>query len=158
MGAEKLVNDKSMYPIRGQVLRIKAPFLKSIYFFDKSYIIPNMDNVVIGGTAQEGDYSTVPSREDTKEIMNDASFLFPSLLKCRVEKEWAGLRPGRTSLRLELEDRSNQGKASIVHCYGHGGSGITLAMGCAQQVVADYVLPIVINSRNRATKLISSRL
>ena len=29
----------------------------------------------------------------------------------------------------------------VVHCYGHGGSGITLAMGCAEDVVANHVAP-----------------
>jgi hypothetical protein len=41
------------YPIRGQVLRIKAPLMKNIWFYGTSYVIPNIDTVVIGGTSQK---------------------------------------------------------------------------------------------------------
>lgn len=33
LGAMKLVPDQTMYPIRGQVVRVKAPFLKQFYIF-----------------------------------------------------------------------------------------------------------------------------
>ena len=44
----------------------------------------------------------------------------------------AGLRPKRRgSYRLEAEDFSGK---LIVHNYGHGGAGITMSWGCAQEV------------------------
>ncbi len=47
-----------------------------------------------------------------------------------------GLRPGRTSLRLEKETLTLRGREiQVIHCYGHGGAGITLAMGCAEEAV-----------------------
>ena len=49
-----------------------------------------------------------------------------------------GLRPGRSPLRLESEEVRS---VPVVHCYGHGGSGITLAMGCAEDVVSNHVAP-----------------
>lgn len=49
-----------------------------------------------------------------------------------------GLRPGRAPLRLETEEVAS---VPVVHCYGHGGSGITLAMGCAADVVDNHVVP-----------------
>ena len=48
-----------------------------------------------------------------------------------------GLRPGRTALRLEAENLDlGEGRPStlVVHNYGHGGSGLTLAWGCAGDV------------------------
>ncbi len=39
-----------------------------------------------------------------------------------------GLRPVRSSVRLEAEGR-------VVHCYGQGGAGVTLSWGCADEVV-----------------------
>lgn len=54
------------------------------------------------------------------------------------ENIWVGLRPGRAPLRLETEEVAS---VPVVHCYGHGGSGITLAMGCAEDVVANHVVP-----------------
>ena len=48
------------------------------------------------------------------------------------------MRPGRSPLRLDSEELRS---VPVVHCYGHGGSGITLAMGCAEDVVANHVAP-----------------
>ena len=47
----------------------------------------------------------------------------PSLMKSEHVRDWVGLRPGRDSVRLE---RDNIDGVSIVHNYGHGGSGITV--------------------------------
>jgi D-amino-acid oxidase len=40
-----------------------------------------------------------------------------------------GLRPVRPTVRLEAEGH-------VVHCYGHGGAGVTLAWGCGLEVAA----------------------
>jgi D-amino-acid oxidase len=42
-----------------------------------------------------------------------------------------GVRPRRTGVRLELD--VGPGPA-IIHNYGHGGAGITLSWGCAEEV------------------------
>ena len=42
-----------------------------------------------------------------------------------------GLRPARPQVRLEAED---VGGSRVVHCYGHGGAGVTLSWGCADEV------------------------
>lgn len=56
-----------------------------------------------------------------------------------------GLRPGRASVRLELEllelQQAQQAKQAkrrlpVVHNYGHGGAGLTLAWGCAGDAAA----------------------
>jgi D-amino-acid oxidase len=43
-----------------------------------------------------------------------------------------GLRPGRGAVRLERETPS-PGR-TLIHNYGHGGAGVTLAWGCADDV------------------------
>ena len=58
----------------------------------------------------------------------------------RKENAWVGLRPGRAPLRLESEMVRS---VPVVHCYGHGGSGITIGMGCAQDVVVNHVAPLL---------------
>jgi D-amino-acid oxidase len=45
-----------------------------------------------------------------------------------------GLRPGRPEIRLEREDVA-QGPPRV-HNYGHGGSGVTLSWGCAEDTLA----------------------
>jgi D-amino-acid oxidase len=47
--------------------------------------------------------------------------------------EAVGLRPARPAVRLEAEPRAG---GTVVHCYGHGGAGVTLAWGCAEDVVS----------------------
>lgn len=44
-----------------------------------------------------------------------------------------GLRPGRPIVRLEREVRDG---VTVVHDYGHEGSGVLLSWGCAEQVTA----------------------
>jgi D-amino-acid oxidase len=49
-----------------------------------------------------------------------------------------GLRPARPSVRLE-EERLAHGAGQVsrvVHCYGHGGAGVTLSWGCADEVAS----------------------
>jgi hypothetical protein len=43
LGAYHLSKDDSMYPIRGQIVRVQAPWVKNVWFFGSSYIIPNLD-------------------------------------------------------------------------------------------------------------------
>ncbi len=56
----------------------------------------------------------------------------PSLEAAEVLGHWVGLRPGREGIRLELEEI---GGRTVIHNVGHGGSGLTLAWGCAGDVV-----------------------
>jgi D-amino-acid oxidase len=54
-----------------------------------------------------------------------------------------GLRPGRSSgCRLSSEKITVGNRELILaHCYGHGGAGVTLSMGCAEELVVDHILP-----------------
>ena len=47
LGAATLFGDTSMFPIRGHVIRVRAPWIKGMYFLDaETYIIPNAETVV----------------------------------------------------------------------------------------------------------------
>ena len=162
--ADLLFEENDMYPVRGQVLRVHAPWMKCFWQFGSSYLIPNMDNVVVGGTAQVGDYNTEPSIDDTTDIMNNICSVFPSLKTAPVEKVWAGLRPCRRSgIRMECNILTNTVPRSLIayrsfesedadlipntvaiaHCYGHGGCGVTLGMGCAHDLVCNHIKPLI---------------
>jgi D-amino-acid oxidase len=43
-----------------------------------------------------------------------------------------GLRPTRNEVRLE--EQAGTGPARLIHNYGHGGAGVSLAWGCAHEV------------------------
>ncbi|HIN08299.1 MAG TPA: FAD-binding oxidoreductase, partial [Candidatus Poseidoniales archaeon] len=58
--------------------------------------------------------------------------MWPGLDTSRITGVAVGLRPARSAVRLELES----GERPLIHNYGHGGGGVTLSWGCADEVVA----------------------
>ena len=73
-----------------------------------------------------------PTEEDRNFILKKCSQIIPKLEDVKIIEELVGLRPGRTSVRLEKETVSGK---TLIHNYGHGGSGVTLSWGCADDVV-----------------------
>lgn len=70
-----------------------------------------------------------PDPRTAERILADATAAMPEIANVEVRDHKVGLRPARPTVRLEREGR-------IVHCYGHGGAGVTLSWGCATEVVA----------------------
>jgi D-amino-acid oxidase len=91
-----------MTPIRGQVLRLKAPTIKCCYFWKESYIIPNVDTIVVGGTATRDDCDTKPRASDTRRILDEACKLLPALKGAEVLAVWAGFVLLSFSLHLYI--------------------------------------------------------
>lgn len=138
LGARALCNDHDLRAIRGQVLVLPRQGVDEAWIDDTGaepfYALPRSDDVVLGGTAQIDDERTEPAGDDTEAILAACRQRLPALAQLPVRAVKVGLRPGRTAVRLELE-RPAPGRR-LVHNYGHGGSGFTLAPGCAEQVVA----------------------
>lgn len=65
----------------------RAPWLKGVWFFGTSYIIPNVDNVVLGGTANKGDWDTSVRLSDTKTIIDNIAKVFPSIRDAPIVSE-----------------------------------------------------------------------
>ena len=94
LGSLELLNDKECYPIRGQVTRVRAPWIKKVFIFDGSnYVIPNKHTVVVGGTQQHGNFSEIVDDQDTKSIFDKVSGYLPSLLDAEVEYHWVRHSP-----------------------------------------------------------------
>ena len=129
-----MVDDSQVYSVRGQVLSVQAPWLKH-FIRDgdgKTYIYPGIHSVTIGGTRQEDDWRMEVDKEDTESILQRCCRLEPSLSKAKILHEWVGLRPSRNNPRVEREEVQMHGrKVPVVHNYGHGGWGVTLAWGTA---------------------------
>lgn len=89
LGSLNLVDDATCYPIRGQVMRMKAPWVKHVYMFDEPYyVIPNVDTVVVGGTAQRGDFNQTVSDGDAKDIHSAVTSFLPSLKAAPIAYQW----------------------------------------------------------------------
>ena len=94
-----------------------------------TYVVPREHDIVVGGTDVEGDWSRTPSPETAAEILARAARLVPELRDARVLRHKVGLRPVRPAVRLERV-------GDVVHCYGHGGAGVTLSWGSRGEVIA----------------------
>ncbi|MEX1179150.1 MAG: FAD-dependent oxidoreductase [Nitriliruptor sp.] len=139
LGARDLVPDAAVTPIRGQVVRTTRVGLQ-VSVRDEhhpggyTYIHPRTDDCILGGTVDVGDEDTTPDEAVTAAILERCTALAPALRDAEVLEVMVGLRPGRPSVRLE-RDPSAVPDAMVVHDYGHGGAGVTLAWGCAEEVV-----------------------
>lgn len=138
IGSKTLADDEQVYPVRGQVLNVEAPWLKH-FIRDgdgKTYIYPGVHSVTIGGTRQERDWNLRVEESDTSSILERCCRLEPSLAHAKVLREWVGLRPSRRNPRVEREQLQMQGRiVPVIHNYGHGGWGVTLAWGTALEAL-----------------------
>jgi D-amino-acid oxidase len=138
IGARALVPDPAVTPVRGQVVLVQQPGVDEWVVDDSdghplTYVIPRIDDVVVGGTAEEGAAGMDVDPATAEDILRRGTALVPSLADARVVGHKVGLRPARPTVRLEAE--AVEGERTVVHCYGHGGAGVTLSWGCAAEVV-----------------------
>ena len=135
LNSGELLKDEEVYPVRGQIIRVKAP-LTEMYLDQQietlAYIVPRSTDVILGGVAQQGNWSLEQNEEDHDFILNKCASIIPELRDAEIIEDMVGLRPGRTEVRLEKEEIDN---FDLIHNYGHGGSGVTLSWGCADEVV-----------------------
>ncbi len=138
LGARTLVPDPSLSPLRGQVVVVEQTGLTD-WLLDQSddnnltYVVPREESIVLGGTAEEDAEDMTPDPATAAEILDRCAALVPEVAGARVLAHRVGLRPARPAVRLEAESRAGGG--TLVHCYGHGGAGVTLAHGCAREIV-----------------------
>ena len=136
IGARELVHDLDLEPHRGQVAivpRIEA--LSCAVVCDDAplmYAIPRRNDCVFGGTNDlSSDLAADPTTTD--RILAECSRML-KIEKPNVLAERVGLRPFRKlGVRLQ-RDQLRDGR-TVIHNYGHGGSGFTLSWGCAREVV-----------------------
>jgi D-amino-acid oxidase len=138
LGARALVGDASVEPIRGQIVRVRNPGLERFVLDEENpegvtYIVPRSEDCILGGTAEEGEWDTEPDPEVAAAILRRCAELEWRLAGAEVLEHKAGLRPGRPEIRLEREDAAS--RPPRVHNYGHGGSGVTLSWGCAEETL-----------------------
>ncbi|MFT3700473.1 MAG: FAD-dependent oxidoreductase [Kofleriaceae bacterium] len=135
LGAKSLAGDAELQPIQGQVLITEPGSVDlSVTITDDRdpeqifYVIPRRDSLVVGGIARAWPSTERPPVDDaiTARIQQQAKAL--GLGIGSIRKIVTGLRPFRPHVRLERVGR-------IIHNYGHGGAGFTMAWGCAKDVL-----------------------
>ncbi|KAJ3065782.1 hypothetical protein HDU98_010844 [Podochytrium sp. JEL0797] len=164
LGSLKLggVEDTEMYPVRGQVLLVRAPQIKRTIGTALSlggartngnmaekenaskvtYVIPREDGtVILGGTYQKGNFDMAPDAQTSHDIMERCVKVCPDLVVNgklpEIIEAFVGLRPARYGdCRLDSQYlKSSSGKEVLfVNNYGHGGYGYQSSWGCANAV------------------------
>jgi len=141
LGARELADDRELYPIRGQVVRVERAGVEQFLLDDHgprgiTYVIPRTHDCVLGGTSEPGREDLEVDTATSAAILARCRALEPRLADAKVLGATVGLRPGRPEVRLAAERRAG---GLLVHDYGHGGAGVTLSWGCAEEV-RDLVL------------------
>jgi D-amino-acid oxidase len=137
LGAVDLAADSSVHPVRGQVVITSNPGLSGVVVVDgdgpvRTYRVAHLDEVVLGGTAEHDVWALHVDVAVAAGILERARALEPRLVDAEVIGHRVGLRPWRPTVRVEADPQPPDGVISLVHNYGHGGSGLTLSWGCAR--------------------------
>src|SRR5437667_4557365 len=134
IGAKMLLPDVDLEPHRGQVAIVPKLDLGHAVVCDDfplMYAIPRANDCVFGGTNEQSDNRDVDPATTSRIVASCSRVL--KIDKPKVLAERVGLRPFRKSgVRLE-RNRLHDGR-TVIHNYGHGGSGFTLSWGCAKKV------------------------
>jgi D-amino-acid oxidase len=137
--ARDLVPDPAVIPVRGQVVLAANPGIEE-FFINRDeeppwivYMFPHGEEVLLGGTNEEGDTDQDPKPHIAERIMARCTEIDPRLRGVAILGHRVGLRPVRSEVRLEAEPF---GGGVLWHNYGHGGAGVSLSWGCAAEIAA----------------------
>jgi len=138
IGARDLVPDHALRPVRGQHVVVENPGLEEFFMEEPlgpqwAGYFPHGDQVVLGGNAEEDEWSLEPDLSIADEIVRRCAAIEPRLQGARIIEHRVGLRPTRPAVRL---DEEKLGSSRCVHNYGHGGSGVAFSWGCAREIAA----------------------
>lgn len=151
LGSAELANDATMDPHRGGLLRMindgsGMPPITAAHAVANDvdtgeqnmiFVVPRgRDRLLLGGLVEPGQFDThltIQNHRPLREMLQRCVEFLPALRGARLDPDdplRVGLRPfRRDGVRLELQPGTR-----IVHNYGHGGAGVSLSWGCAEEV------------------------
>lgn len=138
LGAGPLADDPTLTGQWGMHVVIDNPGINAAFMegppgpHDWVAWMPHGDRILIGGTIDTERTDPTPDAETGKRMLSAANAANPLLATAQVVGYNSGLRPSRPSVRVE-EDDVGVGRR-LIHNYGHGSLGVTLAWGCANDV------------------------
>jgi D-amino-acid oxidase len=138
MGARELAGDDQLTPVRGQLVIVDNPGITDFFTEDTGlspdllHLYPHGGSLVLGGVAEDGNWSLEPDENTARAIIGRCAVIDPRVANLPVRANRVGLRPTRPAIRCE-RDLSVTGY-SLLHNYGHGGAGVSLSWGCASEM------------------------
>lgn len=150
LGALAISGDTSTYPLRGALVRLLderrevtaahciARASSSTPEQNIVFIVPRgRQGLVLGGLVQKDQWATDLSLDHPliRQMYEGCLDFLPLLRSLPID----AAEPVRTGLRPFTRDNvcvESVPGCRIVHNYGHGGAGVTLSWGCAEEVVA----------------------
>ena len=137
LGSRQLAGDDALEPVWGQHVLVSAPFVDEFVFegggsTDGMSIVPHRRGVLLGWVRRRSRNLLMPDQQIAAATVARASVAMPALATAPVLGIEVGLRPARPRVRLEAEHVDG---TTVVHNYGHDGSGVFWSWGCAADVV-----------------------
>ena len=111
--------------------RLKRPCCPTSRGF---YICPMSGRLRVAGTVELGGLTAPPSRHRIEKLIEGARAFFPDLGP--PDRDWMGFRPSMPDSLPVIGP--SRGGAEVIHAYGHGHVGLTLAPVTAR-LVADLI-------------------
>jgi len=136
LGSRQLAGDDAVQPVWGQHVLVDAPSVDEFVFeggasADAISVVPHRRGVLLGGVRRPGRNVLMPDQQIAAETIARAAVAIPELATAPVLGIEVGLRPGRPQVRLEAQQA---GGLTVIHDYGHDGSGVFWSWGCAAEV------------------------
>ena len=137
LGARVLAADDEVTPLRGPYIVASNPGIDTFVMSaptgtaTTSYH-PHGNKIVLGGSMTDS-WDTSPDDDEAAAIIRRCALIESRLENAAVLEHRVGLRPARPQPRLA---REQLGTSTVVHNYGHGGSGVTFSWGCAAATVS----------------------
>ncbi len=126
-------------PVRGQMVlyRAEQKLLQQIFNEGHRYLVAREDGRLLAGSCEEeAGYEIVTTPRMISQLQGWAEDILPQLRTCRVERTWAGLRPGSFD-GLPYMGRV-RGFKQLYVAAGHFRAGLHLSCGTAV-VMADLM-------------------
>ena len=141
MGVGALAHDAAVFPIKGQTFTLTQPKQKidQSLFYEQgdlmTLIVPHEHHVTIGVTVVEHDDSVGYDQVMEKRLLCSAMAFHPELAQSTIIDRRVGHRPASShGIRLSADYLTARDQW-LFHSYGHAGGGLTLAPGCAFDVL-----------------------
>ncbi|SNZ17503.1 glycine oxidase [Terribacillus aidingensis] len=125
----------SIFPVKGECIAVtntQAP-LRCSLFHDQHYIVPRNNNeLIIGATKVENDWTTEPTLGGIQTVMEKARQMLPGIDEMPFRRSWAGLRP-QTFDGKPLIGEHPEMKGLFIAA-GHQRNGILLAPATGKMI------------------------